>query len=58
MIGQVCGRLAMGTSSVILTSNVSGNGTANIDEGSIGFSSGNSIGQCIGHLVGPLYGWV
>ena len=52
MTGQVCAILVTGTSSVILTSNMSGNGIASIDEGSSDSLSGNSVDHCIGHLVG------
>jgi len=52
MTGQVCGRLVTGTSSVTLTSNMSGNGTANIGEGSSDPLSSNSIDHCVGHSVG------
>jgi len=51
MTGQVFGRLVTGTSSVTLTSNMSGSGTASIDEGSSD-SLSNLIDHCIGHSVG------
>ena len=47
----------MGISSVILTLNMSGNGTASIDEGSNGSLNSNSIDRCNGHLVGLSCGW-
>ena len=58
MTGQVYGRWATGTSSAILTSYLSGNGTASIDEGSSDFLSSNLIDHCIGHSVGLSCGQV
>ena len=58
MTGQVCGRLVTGTSSVTLTSNMSGNGIANTDEGSSGPLCSNSIDHCVGHSVDLSFGRV
>jgi hypothetical protein len=52
MTGQVCGRSVTGTSSVILTWNMSGNETASIDEGSSDSLSSNLIDHCIDHSGG------
>ena len=51
MTGQVCGGLVTGTSSVTLTSNMSGNWTVSIDKESSDPLSSNLIGHCIGHSV-------
>ena len=49
MAGRVCGRSVTGTSNVILTSNMSENETANIDEGSSDSLSSNLIDHRIDH---------
>jgi hypothetical protein len=52
MTDRVCGRSGTGTSTVILTSSMSENGTESTDEGNNDSLSSKLIGHCIGRLDG------